>query len=166
MSINSRSAQYGMTIVEAILGVVIVGIALTAVMSVFVVTTQHSADPMARLQAQIVAEGYLEEILLKPFYDSNTGKVCPGGAPSHAAYVCGYDTLSESPMAGYTATVAVVSAGAALGSLNNADGTIRVLRVDVTVTGPGNTSITLSGYRANYECNSAADPGNQCKPLT
>lgn len=152
--------------VEAILGIVIVSIALTAVMAVFVVTTQHSADPMAQLQAQILAEGYLEEILLKPFYDENTDKVCPGGAPSHAPYVCGYDGLSESPISGYTATVAVVSAGATLGSVNNADGTIRVLRVDVSVTGPGNTSITLTGYRTNYECDSSAAPGNQCKPLS
>src|SRR5438067_4776661 len=131
-------------------------------MSVFVVTTQHSADPMARVQAQIIAEGYLDEVLLKKFYDTTTSKVCPAGAPSHANYVCGYNGLSETPIAGYTASVSVTSAGVTLNGLNNAS-VIRVLQVDVTVLGPGSTAITLTGYRANYECNAAGDPG--CMPL-
>lgn len=152
----------GMTLVEVIVAIVVVGIALAAIMSVFVVTTQHSADPMPRVQAQILAEGYLDEVLLKKFYDTTTSRVCPGGAPSHANYVCGYNGLSETPIANYTASVTVTSAGVTLGSLNNAS-VIRVLQVDVTVAGPGSTSITLTGYRANYECNAAGDPG--CMPL-
>ena len=152
----------GMTLVELIVASVVVGVALAAIMSVFVVTAQHSADPMPRVQAQILAEGYLDEVLLKKFYDTTTSRVCPGGAPSHANYVCGYNGLSETPIAGYTASVSVTSAGVTLGSLSNAS-VIRVLQVDVTVAGPASTSITLTGYRANYECNAAGDPG--CMPL-
>ena len=58
--------------------------------------------------------------------------------------------------------MAVTSAGVTLNGLNNAS-VIRVLQVDVTVTGPGSTSITLTGYRTNYECNVSGDSG--CKPL-
>jgi MSHA pilin protein MshD len=161
MRAKSPQRAAGATLVELIITIVVVGIALASIMSVFVVTTQHSADPMARVQAQILAEGYLDEILLKKFYDTTTSKVCPAGAPSHASYVCGYNGLSEVPIAGYTAIVAVTSAGVTLNGLNNAS-VIRVLQVDVTVTGPGST-ITLTGYRANYECNAAGDPG--CVPL-
>ena len=152
----------GVTLVELIVAIVVVGIAVSAILSVFVVTTQHSADPMPRVQAQILAEGYLDEVLLKKFYDTTTSRVCPGGPASHASYVCGYNGLSETPIAGYTASVAVTSAGVTLGSLSNAS-VIRVLRVDVTVTGPASTSITLTAYRANYECNASGDAG--CMPL-
>jgi len=162
MRAKSVRRAAGMTLVEIIIAIVVVGIALAAIMSVFVVTTQHSADPMARVQAQILAEGYLDEVLLKRFYDTSTSRVCPGGAPSHANYVCGYNGLSETPIAGYTANVAVTSAGVTLNGLNNAS-VIRVLQVDVTVTGPGSTSINLTAYRTNYDCNAAGDPG--CVPL-
>jgi MSHA pilin protein MshD len=153
------------TLIELIIAIVVVSISLAAVMSVFVVTTQHSADPMARVQAQIIAEGYLDEVLLKKFYDTTTSKVCPGGAASHADYVCGYNGLSEAVpgVTGYTAAVAVTSTGVTLGSLNNT-GAIRVLRVDVTITGPDATTISLTGFRTNYQCNAPADPG--CVPLS
>jgi MSHA pilin protein MshD len=157
------STSRGFTLIELIMAIMIVAVSLTAVMSVYIVTVQHSADPMNRLQAQIIAEGYLNEILLKNFYDTTTDTVCPGAAPSHAAYVCGYNGLTETPMSGYSATVSVVHSGATLGALDNAS-VIRVLRVDVTVTGPNSTSVTLSGYRTNYECHTLGDSG--CKPAT
>lgn len=154
-----------MTLVEIIIAIVVVGIALAAIMSVFVVTTQHSADPMGRVQAQILAEGYLDEILLKKFYDTTTSRVCPGGAGSHAAYVCGYNGLSETPIAGYTVAVSVTPPTPGTVTLNGLDNSsvMRVLKIDVTVTGPDSTSVNLTGYRTNYDCNAAGDPG--CAPL-
>lgn len=157
-----RTSSAGVTLVELLIAIVIVSIALLSVMSVFVVTTQHSADPMLRVQAQILGEGYLDEILLKKFYDPTTSRVCPGGAASHADFVCGYNGLAETPITGYSVSVSVTSSGVTLGSLNNAS-VIRVLQVDVTVTSPDSASTTLTGYRANYECNAAGDPG--CVPL-
>ena len=165
MSISRCTAMRGFTLIEALLAIVIVSLAIVGVLSVFVVTTQHSADPMAQVQAQIIAEGYLDEVLLKKFYDPVTNKVCPGGAGSHADFVCGYNGLSEAVpgIAGFNAAVVVVSTGVTLGSLNNT-GAIRVLQVDVTVTAPDGRTLTLTGFRANYECNAPADPG--CVPLS
>jgi len=162
MRTRSCRRSAGVTLVELLIAIVIVSIALLSVMSVFVVTTQHSADPMLRVQAQILGEGYLDEILLKKFYDPTTNKVCPAGAASHADFVCGYNGLVETPITGYSVSVSVTSAGATLGSLNNAS-VIRVLKVDVTVTSPDTATTTLTGYRANYECNASGDPG--CIPL-
>jgi MSHA pilin protein MshD len=162
----SRSRRRrGFTLIEVIVAIVIVGIALASVMSVFVVTTQHSADPMARVQAQLAAEAYLDEILLKNFYDNTTNKVCPAGAGTHANYVCGYNGLSEAVpgLSGYTAAVTVISVGVTLGSLDNSSVT-RVLRIDVTVTDPSSNTITLTGFRTNYECNVPADTA--CVPAT
>ena len=50
---------------------------------------------------------------------------------------------------------------ASLNTTTNADG-IKVLRVDVKVTGPGGVSVMLSSYRTNYACNTATD--TECKP--
>jgi len=66
----------------------------------------------------------------------------------------------------YSVTVTVTrDATVSLNGLNNNTGTglYRVVRVDVSVTGPNSTSITLSGYRTNYNCEAVTDPG--CKGL-
>jgi MSHA pilin protein MshD len=165
---------------EVILAVVVVGIVVSALAITFTTTVLHSADPMIRRQAQLIAEAYLEEILLKRFYDPNTNNVCPAPEGSRNLYdnVCDYNNINgdggaagEAPrdqfgnaigaLSAYNVVVAVTSAGATLGTLNNASVT-KVLRVDVTVTGPNNTSIALSGYRTNYNCDALGDPG--CKP--
>ena len=167
----------GFTLVEVILAIVIVAIALTSVLSVFVVTARHSADPMVTQQAEFIAEAYLEEILRQKFVDPDTDLVCTGTATgeSRATYdnVCDYDTLTDSPpknefgasltdLSAYSVSVTVSNSGVTLNNINNT-GALRVLRVDVTVTGPNSTSITLSGYRTNYNCNASGDPG--CKGL-
>jgi len=53
---------------------------------------------------------------------------------------------------GYRATVSV--AGQALGAIgNDANGNPQSLLITVTVTGPGNTTVTLNGYRTRYAPN-------------
>ncbi|HEX6829363.1 MAG TPA: hypothetical protein VF104_10335, partial [Burkholderiales bacterium] len=113
--------------------------------------------------------------------------VCPAAeATGRADYdnVCDYHGLGDNPpkdqlgnalaaLAGYTVSVSVTpNAGSpagpvALGPLVNdyGAGYIRVLRVDVTVTGPAGTSLVLTGYRSNYQCNATLAPG-KCRPLT
>jgi len=172
----ARRAWRGFSLVELVLAIAVMGITLAAATSIFVVTTQHSADPMIQQQAQLVAESYLDEILIKRFYDPDTSNVCPaaeGGGRSAYDNVCDYNGLSGAPqdqfgnaiaaLSDYNVQVAVDNA-ASLNGTTNADG-IKVLRVDVTVTGPGGASVTLSGYRTNYECNSAAALNPECKGL-
>jgi MSHA pilin protein MshD len=175
MPISLPARSRGVTLLEMIMAIVIVSIALASVLSVFLVTTRHSADPMVAQQAQLVAEGYLDEILLKKFYDPETNTVCTGttGGESRNTYdnVCDFNNVSEQPtnqfgatmgLPDYSVLVKVENSGVTLGAINNT-GAIRVLRVDVTVTGPAGISVTLSGFRTNYECNTGAEPA--CKPL-
>jgi MSHA pilin protein MshD len=174
---TDRRRSRGFTLVEVILTIVIVAIALASVMSVFVVTTRHSADPMVTQQAQFIAEAYLEEILRQKFFDPDTDIVCTGTTTgeSRATYdnVCDYELLADNPpknafggsltdLSAYSVAVTVSNSGLTLNNINNT-GAVRVLRVDVTVTGPNSTSITLSGYRTNYNCGVSGDPG--CKGL-
>lgn len=175
-------SQKGVTLFELVLAIAIVSVALVAVVGTFTTTVKASADPMVRQQAQLVAQAYLEEILVKRFYDLDTNTVCPANEGSRSAFdnVCDYDGLSDTPpknqlgtaiteLSDYTASVVVTrNATVDLNGLTNTiagppNDVIRVLRVDVTVTGPGGTSVKLTGYRTNYNCDVLADPG--CKQL-
>lgn len=168
--------QAGFSLIEVVLAIIIIGGALVGILSVSSFTTQHSGDPVVQAQARMIAESYLEEILLKRFVDPDTDSVCPESLAGRAAYdnICDYDGLNDTgardqlgnPIAelgDYNISVEVQ--GDETVELHNIDniGAVRLLRVDVTVTGPLETMISLSGYRTNYNCYSAADDG--CRPL-
>jgi MSHA pilin protein MshD len=67
MSGARRTRQLGVTLVEQIVFIVIVGIAVTGVLAAFVMSTRGSADPMLQKQALAIAEAILEEVQLMPF---------------------------------------------------------------------------------------------------
>jgi MSHA pilin protein MshD len=174
----------GLSLVELIAFIVIVGVAVAGVLSVMSYTTLRSADPMVQQQAQLIAESYLDEILLKPFVDPNAGttQVCPAPEATRATYdnICDYNGLNDdgardqlgSAVAGleeYNVAVTVsgdsgVSIGPAADPVDNSTA-VRVLRVEVTVThqnSPG-FNLTLAGYRTHYAC--AAGGDTDCLPL-
>ena len=175
---SARRAQSGFSLVELIIGITIIGITIASVMTVFIVTASRSGDPMLRQQAQMIAEAYLDEILLRRFYDADTNNVCPAAVEIRTSYdnVCDYNGLVQSPpqdqfgnatVTGYTASVTVTPTGASLhsgGNLIDNTSVIRVILVTVTVTAPDGTTITLNGYRTNYECNTTGDA--ECKPAS
>lgn len=59
--------QRGVTMIELILFIVIVGIAVGGIITVMNLTTRGSADPVRRKQALIIAEGLLEEVEMAKF---------------------------------------------------------------------------------------------------
>ena len=66
MSIR-RHYQSGLTFIELILFIIIVGIAAAAILRTLANTTNASADPLRRKQALLIAEGLLEEVQLAAF---------------------------------------------------------------------------------------------------
>lgn len=58
--------QRGLTLIELILFIVIVGAGLAGILSVLNVTTRGSADPLIHKQMLAVAEAMMEEIQLQP----------------------------------------------------------------------------------------------------
>lgn len=173
MSARPMRVRRGFSLVELVMAIAVLGIAVAAATTTFFNITRRSADPMILQQAQLIAEAYLDEILIKRFYDPDTLNVCPANEGLRSAYdnVCDYNTLPDTqvrdqqgnPIAGlaaYTVQVTVANTGVSLNTLNNTAPTaqIRVLLITVTVTGPGNTSVVLDGYRSNYECNTTGDP--------
>ena len=66
-ALHPGQRQHGLTLIELLLFVVVVGIALSAMLKVFVTATLWSADPMIRRQQLAIAESLLREVELMPF---------------------------------------------------------------------------------------------------
>ncbi len=175
----------GLTLVELLVFVVVIGAAMAGVLAVFTQTTAASADPQLRRQALAIAESLLDEVSLMPltFCDGDDANVAT--APSTAGCAATVDAVGPEPgegrfatpqfdhvndyhglamsgivdlsgaavagLGGYAASIAV--APSALGSI--AAGSGDALRITVTVTGPGGTSVTLVGYRTRHAPNAS-----------
>jgi MSHA pilin protein MshD len=180
-----RAAARGLSLVELLIFIVVVGSALAGVLQVFLQSTVGSADPMLRRQALSIAESLLEEVMLMPFTfcgsdDANVETAtstagCASGADAigpeagetrftspqfdnvndyHGYSMNGIVDITHTAVSGlgaYSASVNVSTA--ALGTI--AAGSGDALRVTVTVTGPGGTSIALDGYRTRHAPNAS-----------
>lgn len=152
MCVTSR--QRGLTLVELILFIVIVGVAVAGVLAVFNQATRASADPLVRKQAMAVAEALLEEIVAV-HYNCPTGATCNPVTTSnrtqthavgdyHGFTMNGIHAIDGTPimhLAGYSASVTV----AAESAWNGVNGR----QITITVAG-GNESISLTGWRGDY----------------
>lgn len=158
--IRSRT-QFGTTLVELIITIVVLGIGLSSILLVMNRNISTSSDPLIQHQAIAIAEAYLEEILSKPFVD-------PDGVGSEAARnlfdnVRDYDDINNPTVNGvprdqdgnlipglgsYTVTVTVTNE--AVGPAGNQAPMADSLRVTVAVSTPASaTPITVSAYRTN-----------------
>jgi MSHA pilin protein MshD len=90
----------GLTLIELVLFIVVVGIAVVGVLQVMSYTARHSADPQLRKQALALAEALLEEVQLLPLtpcdpeaFDAATGNCArleaSGPEPGVAAAAAG-----------------------------------------------------------------------------
>ena len=164
------SGQRGMTLVELIIAIVIVGIAAVALYTAMASISARSADPMLRQQSLAIAEAYLEEILAQHFLDPANQQQCPPPPLARVEYdnVCDYAGLDEdgardasgTPIAGLQGyRVRVTVTPRALSGL--AAGV--ALHVRVSVRDPGGQSLGLEGWRTCYaETDAAGAPA--CTP--
>ena len=149
----------GTTLTELVISIIVVSVALTGTLTVMNLTTARSGDPMIEQQGVAVAEAYLEEILLRPFLDPDTGAACGGAEASRALYddVCDYAGTTDvgavdqegNAVAGLDAYTVVVTVDTTA-NLNGLTAATDVMRVDVQVTHPAGLDVTLSGYRTNH----------------
>ena len=158
---HGTKARRGLTLIELVISIAVVGIAVTGTLLAIHTTVAHSADPMIQHQASAVAEAYLEEILLKAYLDPDDGTVCPPSEPLGRAFydnVCDYRVVDDAgartqdgtPVPGLGAYRVRVTVDDTAATLNGVTGSANVLRVDVRVTRGTRVDLTLSGYRTNY----------------
>ena len=84
MSSMCPRGSRGVTLVELIVFIVIVGVAMAGLFAAFNTITAASADPQVRKQVLAIAESLMDEIALKPFTfcdpdDANAATAGPGG---------------------------------------------------------------------------------------
>jgi len=152
MSTSLRRRARGMTLMELILAIVVIGVGLAGVLVAFNQAVFRSADPMVRKQMLAIAEEMMEEVTLKPFAVQPVVPAAGCARASHddardyngysSAGICDIDGNAIPSLATYGVTVTVT-----LGALPTG---VAALRVVVTVThGPAET-LTLVGYRTAW----------------
>jgi MSHA pilin protein MshD len=114
----------GFSLIELIVFIVVVGAALTGVLSALNVSVKGSADPLQPKQALAIAEASLEAMHLKSYADIAT--------PSPA---------SSEPVSGYVATVTVSAATV---------GGDTAKKIEVSVSTPSSGTLVLTDYRLSY----------------
>jgi len=67
MSTRRPRRQRGLSMIELIIFMVVMGVAATAVLSIMNIASKNSADPLRHKQALLLAEAYLEEVELARF---------------------------------------------------------------------------------------------------
>lgn len=143
---------HGFTIIEMIMAIVIIGVGLAGLLTVFSTSVRSSADPVVRKQLLSIAEEMIEEIALKPF-NAAANAATSGCARavfndigdyngySTSGKICNLDGLEIAALRGYSVSVTV-----AAGTLEG----VSDARQITVVASRGSDSITLVGWRTNY----------------
>lgn len=181
MYIASRRRQTGLSLIELVMFIVIVGVAVAGVLSVLTVTAKSSADPMIQKQALAIAESMLEEIELQAVTycdpdDANAATAASAVGCASTAEAMGpeagetrhnsptfdnvndYHGYAASPIVDVTnSPVAGLAAYAVVVTVTQAGAAFalpadEVLQIDVRATS-GNTDVTVTGYRFRYAPN-------------
>jgi MSHA pilin protein MshD len=151
MSIRSPRRARGMTLMELILAIVVIGVGLAGVLVAFNQAVVRSADPMVRKQMLAIAEEMMEEITLKPFAVQPVVPAAGCARASHddaldyngyaSAGICDIDGNAIPSLATYNVAVTVT-----LGALPTG---VAALQIVVTVN-HGTDVLTLVGYRTAW----------------
>ena len=81
---NRFTRRAGVTLIELIVALVIMGVALAGMVAVYTATTRSSVDPVIVQQMQAIADNMMEEILMKPFAPLDPLNNAPGSAAGGA----------------------------------------------------------------------------------
>ena len=138
--LNQPAWQRGLTLIELVLFIVIVGIAVTGILVVYTNTVRHSADPVIRKQMLAIAEAMLEEVKLMPFTYCDPDDAALVGVGNCAATV-----ESLGPEAGETRYVAATP----FDNVNDYDGFDTATAIPPGIADLSGTVIGgLAGYQA------------------
>jgi len=152
------------TLLEVLVTIVVLSIAATSIMGVFINLGKSSADPMIQQQALSIAEAYMEEILTKQFCEDPP--LCASETGSEEANRSLYDDIQDynglsdsgardqanpaTVITGLSAYDIAVSVGGRQLTGSQTITTANSMRIDVTVSHSAISPITLSGFRTNY----------------
>lgn len=175
---GQRAGQRGFSLIELLIFIVVVGVGITGVLSVLILTTSRSADPMPRKQALSIAEALVEEVQLMPYTwcdpdDANAANATSSGdcttaealgpeaGETRGSATLPFDNVND--YNGFTMIGITDITGAAIAPLSTYTASVAVaqaaigsvpssdaLLVTVTVSKPGTDTIVLTAYRTRY----------------
>jgi MSHA pilin protein MshD len=95
---------HGLTLIELLMFIAVVGIALAAMLRVFITATMASADPMIRRQQLAIAESLLREVQLMPstWCDPDDANVETATSAAVSATGCAATVENSGPESGET----------------------------------------------------------------
>jgi MSHA pilin protein MshD len=175
----ARPCARGLSLVELILFIVVVGAALAGTLAVFLQAGRASADPQLRAQSLAIARSLLEEVRLAPFTycDADDANVATATAPAGCAslpdaigpetgetryappffdHVGDYHGFTMSGITDLTNTAVTGLGGysaaisVAPAALGSLGASGDALRITVTVTDPAGHSLVLEGWRTRH----------------
>lgn len=171
VSIHGVRRQNGVTLVELIITIVIIGIAMSALVSALSTGISRSAQPMLEGKALELSQAYLDEIQAMRFDDQSPiggGAVLAANSPctvsnegqSRASFddVDDYNGVNDSPpvliessidmstYVNYQVMVSVACAGTELSLASNE----LAKRINVTVVLPSGESRDVAIYKGNF----------------
>lgn len=172
---SNNTKQAGFTLIEIIVGIVMLAISLSVLYSLIVPAEQQSADQIQQIKASELAQGLMDDILSRAFDEksdmagsqwrcnepsqpscsSSLGK--DSGETSRDSFddvddfngfnqkIDAVGTGLDQSYTSFTLDVTVIYAGGELGLAN-----ALAKRITITVTTPLGTDIKFSGYKANF----------------
>lgn len=140
--------QRGVTLVELIVFMVVVSIAFTVLMSVYIQSARTNVNPVVQIRLLEAAQSKLDEVMaLKydeatptgglPACNSPGGMSCTNLSENNLNDVDDFHGVSDVPYTNYQRTVTVTSEA-------------KRKLITVTVTAPDGQSVVLSAYRYNF----------------
>ena len=148
---NRHNRQRGFTLMEAVVAIVVIGVALAGVLLAVRESVRGSADPVVQRQLLAAAQQFMEEVQLKPW--AAAANSAPAGCARDtfndlldyhgysSSGICAVDGTAIPLLADYGVSITV-----AAGTLG---GVTAARRITVTVT-RGAQSVTLTGWRTDH----------------
>lgn len=177
--LDRRRRARGLTLIELLLFVVVIGIALSAMLGVFATSTRASADPMIRRQQLAIAESLLREVQLMPFTwcdpdldadaalatstadCSTVENLGPEGSQTRYGPSALFNNVND--YNGFTMTGIRDVTNTTVSGLSGYSASVAIaataldtvtasdaLRITVTVTAPDGNTLSLQGWRTRY----------------
>lgn len=99
-----RQSQAGISLVEVVVFILVMGIGVVGLLNLMNRTVLHSADPLLQKQALAVAESLLEEVMLQPFTLCDPAAYDPATGTCAQAEGAGPETIDGTPQSRYSPT--------------------------------------------------------------
>jgi MSHA pilin protein MshD len=165
MSNRRLRRSYGLSIVEMVMFIVIVGVAAVGILRVINMTSSSSTDPVRRKQALLIAEAYMEEVQRAQFTvcdpaDANAATATtvagcaavPENFGPEAGNTRPFDNINDYVPVGYVAGTPV-RAFVGTGANSNVDVDVAGNRLGVDAVGGTLGNVVMSGITTTLTLN-------------